>query len=234
MSERSRTPAGVKLAVTNRPKTVIAALALVFMAVGLLAAFALSLQPAKYQATATIAMTPEDRSDPVSEAGLWEVLSRGQATRTSALVLGSTRFLPSDALKSGVVYEVGAVPETTLIEAKVTAGSPAEAEAVLKNALDAGLTTAQGISGPFALRVVTPVEGSAVRTSSSPKQLLIALGGGGLVAGAGLGFVLVRVFRTNDTSDSDEKSPEPEPVVEAPQVKTPAAKTEAAIPTPSP
>lgn len=204
----------------NRPRATAIALGLAGLVLGLLAAFGVNAQPPRYQATATLVMTPSSGGTPVDDASLWEVLSRGQATRTTALILGSERFLPPGAAASGATYEVGAVPETTLLEAKVQASDPRKAEQILAAALENGVASSQGVSGPFALKIANDPAGSAVKISSSGAKVYVALGGGGLVAGLVLAALWVRFARV------------PKPAGESTEASTPLA-AETVVSTPA-
>lgn len=201
----------------KRPRVTILVCAIIGLLIGVALAALLSLLPSRYEATATLALTPEAGRGTTEDSALWEVLSRGQATRTTALVLSSPRFLPEGAAESGMSLTVGALPETTLIQAHLTASRPEVAEAVLDYVLKRAIPEASGVSGPFALKVVDPPEGSAKLISTGPVQQFLSLGLGGLLLGVGLSYGALRWAHPADepTGPIDEPetddSAEPEP-----------------------
>jgi len=87
------------------------------------------------------------------------VLTKGQATRTAAIVLGQPHWLDSAVRAVGgragdLTLVAGAIPQTTLVDVTVDAGSASAAETALRTVLDAATPDAARVSGPFVLDLV--------------------------------------------------------------------------------
>lgn len=175
---------------------------------GLLAAFVLSGQT-RYTASATVAMLPGPKVGDDALANYWEVLNRGQATRTAATVIGQSRWLDViGANGQELTLSAGALPDTTLIDVEVQADSAAAARKALKGVLDASLPTAAKSSGPFALNVVSSTDANITTQSPGRTQLLAVLGASGALAGGGLGLLWVRTLdRRSQRRHGDKTDP---------------------------
>jgi hypothetical protein len=177
--------------------TILATLGLVM---GVVMADALSGREKRFTAQATLAMLPE-RNIPLEQvSSFWEVLNRGQATASAAIVLKDGRWLDSAAAAAGVpkselTLSAGAIPDTTLITVTMKAQSARAAEAALDSVLADAVRPAAEIAGPFRLETVVPPDGSATAMAPTPIQMFGALGIAGLLVGAGAGLLVSRFIR---------------------------------------
>lgn len=165
---------------------------------GVLAAAVLTgREPARYTAEATLAMLPSQQVPVTQAPGFWEVLSRGQATRSASIVLGDPKWLPSAAAAAGVPqsdleFEAGAIADTTLITIQMKADSAAAAEGALNKVLADAMIPAASATGPFRLEVVSAPDGSAKSMAPERTQMFGALGIAGLLVGGGAGLLVSR------------------------------------------
>lgn len=195
---------------------IVAVTASLGLILGCLAAVALGGQE-RFVAKASVAMLPGPKVDDSSMANYWEVLNRGQATRTAAAVISEPRWLEESvgtraADAQSLNLTAGAVPDTTLIEVTVTANTTAAATQALSAVLEAALPTAATSSGPFALQVVSDLTEVPTAQTPDPTQLLVALGAAGGLVGAGIGLVGARALarrRSGRRSGMDSAPSEP-------------------------
>jgi hypothetical protein len=175
----------------------VTALATLGLLIGILLAYVFTDRSERYTAQATLAMIPGPEVPFDDASNYWDVLNRGQATRSAALVLEDIRWLDAAATAAGVpkrelALSSGAIPETTLINVTMKADSARAAE----RALDSVLTDADGLaakaSGPFRLETIASSDGSATSLSPKPIQTVGALGIAGLLLGAGAGLLISR------------------------------------------
>ena len=214
MSEQSTTP-------SYRPTLwKIVAAALAGLLIGVLVAVQVTSAPPRYRATSTLALLPGPQLATAELPDYWEVLSRGQATRTSALVLGQPRWLAAASIDSGdpaaaLALAAGAIPDTSLISVTMEADTSKSAELALRSVIQAASTEAAGVSGPFVLNVVGAPEGSAVSLTPDEAPVLVAGGLAGLLIGAGLGLVAERALvarrprRGGSAADLEPRHPRP-------------------------
>jgi hypothetical protein len=211
--------------------TMLSAAAVVGIVVGMVVGLLVAQGPTRYRAHATLAMLPGPQVAEAEVSNFWEVLSRGQATRTGAIVLGQDRWLSTAAADAGVpaselTLAAGSVPETTLIEITMDANSAEAAERALAAVLDSASAEAAAVSGPFALETVGPPEGSATELSPAQPEVLAAFGFAGLLLGLGIGLlVLGRRGRRRLGTPVDH-----EPVAAGPTGESTAPPTAAAAP----
>jgi len=198
---------------------VVPILAALGMLIGLLAANALTGREERFRAEATLAMLPE-RNIPLEQvSSFWEVLNRGQATGSAAIVLKDSSWLDAAAQAAGVpksqlTLSAGAVPDTTLITVTMTAQSARAAEVALESVLADATRRAAAVSGPFSLETIAPPAGSARAMGPAPIQMLGALGMAGLLAGAGAGLMVSRSVRgKRSVHHSDEVAERSDPDV---------------------
>jgi len=191
---------------TNREKTImssthhgrlIALLVVAGLALGALGALIYTSRPDRYRAHAVLAMLPGPSIGPADQTNAWLVLTRGQATRTGAIVLSQRHWLDAAArdvraAPDDLTLAAGAVPETTLIDVTLDAGSAATAETALSAVLDKASPEAAGASGPFTLGVVEPPAGTATSQRPPPLPTYLALMVAGAAAGAGAGLLIGR------------------------------------------
>lgn len=212
------------------PWTILAA-ALAGLLVGVLVAVLVTSSPPRYRAAATLALLPGPQLAAQELPDYWEVLSRGQATRTSALVLGQPRWLAAAALESGepvdrLTLAAGAIPDTSLISVTMEADTSRAAELALRSVIQGGSGEAAAVSGPFALNVVSDPEGSAVSLAPNELPVLVAGGLAGLLIGAGAGLVVGRAVagrraRRPGAAADGRAAPAAEPRVAEPRVSEP-------------
>ncbi|MDH6196791.1 hypothetical protein M2272_003444 [Mycobacterium frederiksbergense] len=173
-------------------------LAVIGLLAGVVAAVVLSgREPARYTAEATLAMLPSQQVPVTQAPGFWEVLSRGQATRSASIVLNDRHWLGIAAGAAGVPeseleFEAGAISDTTLITMRMKATTAAAAEAALNKVLSDALVPAAGAAGPFRLEVVSSPDGSAQSSAPGRTQMFGALGLAGLLVGGGAGVLVSR------------------------------------------
>ncbi|MEQ6901080.1 Wzz/FepE/Etk N-terminal domain-containing protein [Nocardioides sp. YIM 152588] len=166
---------------------------------GIVAAAVVGEAPPRYLATATLAMTPAEGTRPAEIGGRWEVLSGGQATRTAAAVLGQQTWLDEAASRAGTEaadlgLEAGAVPDTTLITMRLTAGGEEAAATALASVIDQASDQAASVSGPFALVVVEEPSSTELASLAGGWQRTFVLTLAGGLVGYGLGLALTRLL----------------------------------------
>jgi len=178
-------------------RLVVTTFAVVGLLVGVLAAYFFTTSAERYKAEATLAMVPAADVPPESALQFWEVLNRGQATRSAAVALGDARWLEIAATAAGVdpsdlTLSAGAITDTTLISVTMEASSAWVAETALDAVLKNGVGYAATISGPFRLETITADSSSATSLSPNKLQSLVPFGVAGLLVGAGVGFLIGR------------------------------------------
>lgn len=162
-----------------------------------LAFAALSFSHPRYRAETEVALLPP-RDVPVEQlSNYWEALSRGQAARIGASVLSQRRWLAPAAQAAGgdpgsLVLTAGPVGETTLISVSLQAATPGAAELGLKTVIREAQPVVEQVSGPFALEVVQPADGSATAVGAARSQVIAVSGAAGLLIGAGGALMIVR------------------------------------------
>jgi hypothetical protein len=189
----------------TKQRRFIAVLALVGAILGaVLGALAVS-GPSRYSAAANVAFLPAPELTTVEASNFWEVLTRGQVTRTAAIVYDDARWLTPAAEAAKVPrgelnLDAVALPETTMLTVTVTAGSPEAAEAALTSVLTTATPEVSSLASPYSVKVLWPQENSAWAEPGPGRLQLAAAGGlGGLLIGAGIGW-LVQARRTGRES----------------------------------
>ncbi len=152
----------------------------------------------RYAASANVAFLPAPELTMVEASDFWEVLTRGQVTRTAAIVYDDPRWLTSAAEAAKVPRDdltltAAALPDTTVLAVTVTAGSADAAEAALNSVLTSATPEVSSIAAPYFVKVLWPQENSAY-PEPSPGRMQVAAAGalGGLLVGAGIGWLLQR------------------------------------------
>ncbi|MBS1692143.1 MAG: hypothetical protein JST91_07980 [Actinobacteria bacterium] len=179
------------------------ALAAIGLVAGGLAGTALAgREPQRYTAEATLAMLPSQQVPVTQAPGFWEVLSRGQATRSAAIMLADGKWLGDAAAAAGVPesqlsLQAGAIADTTLIDVMMRADTAQAAEAALDKVLADAVIPAATAAGPFRLEVVSAPGGSAKTTGPAKIQVVGALAIAGLLVGGGLGLLVSRSVQKN-------------------------------------
>lgn len=189
----------------------VVVLAAVGLLAGVLAAAVFTGRGERFTATATLAMLP-GADVPLDQASnFWEVLNRGQATRSAAIVLGNDQWLDAAASTAGVhkselTLAAGALPDTTLITVTMQANSAKAADTALESVLTSSSDLAATVSGPFKLESINSPDGSARSMSPDRVQIVGALGLAGLSIGAGAGLLISRAARGRSTRRTDDAS----------------------------
>jgi hypothetical protein len=202
--------------VVTRYRIIVLIFALVGALLGAAAGFLLAPHPHRYGASANVVLLPPTGLSSAESASFWEVITRGQVTRTAAVVYDDPRWLASAANAASVpqsqlALTVGALPDTTMLTATMSADSPAAAEAALNDLLTAATPEVGSLVVPFVVKVLWPPRGSA-KPLPLPSRVQVAaagaLGGLLLVSGIGWGVVLYRnraggVDSAADRADDD-------------------------------
>ena len=189
---------------SRRPRLVVIVLAVVGLSTGILGAYFFTGRSDQFTARATLAMLPT-ADIPIDDLSTyWEVLNRGQATRSAAVVLEDKRWLDAAAASAGVpgsglTLSAAAIPETTLVSVTMRADSPKNAEGALNSVLTDAIGSAAAVAGPFRLEVIDSPDGSARSMSSASITTFGGAGMAGLLVGSGAGFLISRSMRGGRT-----------------------------------
>ncbi|QZT62293.1 hypothetical protein [Mycolicibacterium austroafricanum] len=174
--------------------------------IGALAAAA----PSRYSASANVAFLPSPNLTTVESSNFWEVLTRGQVTRTAAIVYDDPRWLTqaadaAEVPRDDLTLEAVALPETTMLTVTVSARSAGAAEAALNNVLTTATPEVTSLVAPYFVKVLWPPESSA-KAVPAPGWLQLAVGGalGGFLIGAGIGWLVQR--RRGDAGSAGKHS----------------------------
>lgn len=152
----------------------------------------------RYQASANVALLPAANLTTEEASSFWDVLTRGQISRTAAVLYEDPRWLPSAANaakvpESELTVTSAALPETTMVSVTVTAGSPAAAEAALNDVLTTATAEVTSLTAPYAVKVIWPPKGSATPVPIAGRsQLAVAGALGGLLIGAAVAWFGLR------------------------------------------
>ncbi|WP_396925644.1 hypothetical protein [Mycolicibacterium sp.] len=179
----------------------IAAFAVIGALLGAALGYVLAPHPHRYQAAARVALLPAPDLTIGEASPFWEVLSRGQISRTAAVLYNDPRWLPSAANaakvpQSELALTAAALPDTTIVTVTVDAGSAKAAEAALNDVLTKATPEVTQLSAPYAVKVLWPQEGSAVPVPVPGATQVAAAGAlGGLLIGGGAGWLVLRARR---------------------------------------
>ena len=182
-------------------RVAVVVLALIGAVLGAVTGYLLAPNSSRYKATANVALLPAPNLSTVEASGFWEVLTRGQVTRTAAVLYDDRRWLDSAANAAKVPsYDLwlnaAALPETTMLTLTVTAGSPAAAESALNDVLTTATPEVTSLVAPYSVKVLWPPKGSATPLPApGPMQIGAAGALGGLLVGAGAGWFYARRLR---------------------------------------
>lgn len=183
-------------------RVAIGVFALIGALIGALAGFLLVPHASRYTASANVALLPSPDLTLVEASGFWDVLTRGQVTRTAAVVYGDKRWLTPAANAAKVpqgqlALTAAALPETTILTVKVTAGSEAAAETALTEVLNAATPQVSALAAPYTVKVLWPPKGGGATPVPLPGRPQVAAAGalGGLLVGAGAGWFYTRRSR---------------------------------------
>jgi hypothetical protein len=182
-------------------RVAIAAFAVIGAVLGAALGFLLAPHPHRYQAAARVALLPAADLTTEEASAFWEVLTRGQITRTAAVLYNDQRWLPSAANAAKVPQDqlsltAAALPDTTVLTVTVDAGSAKAAEAALNDVLTNATPEVTSLAAPYAVKVLWPPEGGAQPVPIPGKTQVAAAGAlGGLLVGGGVGWLVLRARR---------------------------------------
>lgn len=182
----------------TKRRILIALPALVGAILGALLAVLAVPAASRYSASANVALLPAAGLTTAEASSFWEVLTRGQVTRTAALVYDDPRWLSpaADAAKVSrgeLAMTAAALPDTTILTVTVTGPSPEAAETALGSVLTTATPEAASLATPFDVKVLWPQQNSAYPEPAAGRKQVAAAGAfGGLLVGGGVGWVLAR------------------------------------------
>ncbi|WP_133148005.1 hypothetical protein [Mycobacterium lehmannii] len=152
----------------------------------------------RYTASVNVALTPGPDLTTAESSSFWEVLTRGQISRTAAIVYEDSRWLTSAAKAANVrqselTLSANALPDTSVLSVSVTANSSAAAEAALSDVLTTASAEVASVTAPFLAKTLSPTEGSARRVPVPGKAQFAAAGAlAGLLGGGSVGWYFLR------------------------------------------
>ena len=162
----------------------------------------------------------------MESSSFWEVLTRGQISRTAAIVYEDARWLPSAAeaanvQQSELALTASALPETSIVNVTVTADSSAAAESALDDVLTTAAPEVASVTAPFVAKALSPTQGSAYPVPLPARTQIAAAGAlAGLLGGGVIGWYFMRrrsgarldrdhsgdIVRTDDVVHTDDFS----------------------------
>ncbi len=152
----------------------------------------------RYEASVKVALLPPPNMSTDQSSTFWDVLTRGQITRTAAIVYGDSRGLQAAADAVGVspselTVSAAALPETTIVTVTVTAKSADAAEAAMNKVLDTASPEVAGVTAPYVAKVLSPRQGNAHQVPVPSRTQFAAAGAlAGLLAGGSLAWFVAR------------------------------------------
>jgi capsular polysaccharide biosynthesis protein len=184
-------------------RIVLAAVALIGAVLGAALGFLLAPTAHRYKASANVGLLPAASLTPADASAFWEVLTRGQISRTAAVLYNDPRWLPSAANAAKVSPDelsvtASALPDTTMLTVTAEANSAAAAESALNDVLATATPEVTSLSNPFAVKVLWPAQASAVSVPVPSSLQVAAAGGlGGALVCVGIGWIVLRSRRTS-------------------------------------
>lgn len=182
----------------TKRRIIVAVLAVLGAVLGAALGAAAAPSSSRYMVTANVALLPAPELTSEDASSYWEVLTRGQITRTAAIIYDDPRWLSQAAEDAGVSQEdltltAAALPDTTMLSVTVSASSADAAEAALNTVLVTATPEVSSLAAPFFVKVLWPPDNSAW-TEPAPSRAQVAAAGavGGLLLGAGIGWFLQR------------------------------------------
>jgi hypothetical protein len=152
----------------------------------------------RYTVSTNVAMLPASSLTTAEASSFWDVLTRGQVSRTAAIVYDDSRWLTSAAKAAGVqpsqlTLTAAALPETTIVAVTVTANTPGAAEAALSDVLTTAAPQVASVTAPFQASPLWPPKDSAHPIAVSSRTQVAGAGGlAGLLIGGGIGWLVSR------------------------------------------
>ena len=155
------------------------------VAAALVAAVAVALlvtRPPQWSASASLLVLPEPESasaGPDVVAGLYDALSRGQIPATYAELLRDRRLEVTAGQRQGlseeeiaeVELEVLIVPDTSVLDLKITAPRPEQAESITAEVLTEAEGFLSELDSPYAVMVTGDAAGTARQVGLAPLPL---------------------------------------------------------------
>ena len=192
----------------TKARIAIAIFAVVGAVLGAVLGALVATQPSRFTESANVALLPPPDATTMEASSFWEVLTRGQVTRTAAIIYDDTRWLESAANAANVPQDdltlaAAALPDTTILSVTVTASSAAAAEAALNDVLTTATPQVSSLSAPYLVKVLWPATGGAVPI---PSRTQVAAAGalGGLVVGGGIAWFVTRRRKTQTVLDDHD------------------------------
>lgn len=152
----------------------------------------------RYTVSADVALLPAPDLTTVEASDFWDVLTRGQVSRTAAVIYNDYRWIPSAAQaaevpQSELTLYAAALPETTLLTVTVTANSGPAAETALNDVLINAAQEVASVTAPYVARVLWPPQNSASPVAVPGRAQVAAAGAvAGILAGGGIGWFVGR------------------------------------------
>lgn len=152
----------------------------------------------RYTASVNVALTPGPDLTTAESSSFWEVLTRGQISRTAAVVYDDPRWLTSAAKaaevrQSELTLSASALPDTSIVAITVTANSPAAAEAALSDVLTTSTPHVASVTEPFLAKALSSTQGSANPVPLPGRAQVMAAGAlAGLLGGGSIGWYFLR------------------------------------------
>ncbi|WP_179466270.1 YtxH domain-containing protein [Mycolicibacterium vinylchloridicum] len=182
----------------TKHRRTIAVFAFIGAIVGAALGYFLAPQPHWYQASANVALLPAPDLTTEQSSAFWEVLTRGQVSRTAAVLYNDARWVPSAANAAKVPQadlslSAAALPDTTIVVVTVVAHSADAAEAGLNDVLNRATPEVASLAAPYAVKVMWPPQNNALPLPSPRRsQVAAAVALGGLLVGGGAGWIVAR------------------------------------------
>ncbi len=190
----------------GKSRITIGAFALIGAFLGVVLGFLAAPSQTWYAESANVALVPPPNLSTAESSSFWEVLTRGQVTRTAAILYADRRWAPSAANaakvpESAVSISAAALPETTMLSVTVTSSSAAAAEAALNDVLTTATPEVSSLAAPYFVKVIWPQKGSATPLPTPGKTQIGAAGAlGGLLVGGAVGYLYQRWRRRRANS----------------------------------
>ncbi len=182
----------------TRRRVVIAIFALIGAFLGAVFGVLAAPKADRYTVSAHVVLVPGPNLTTVDASDFWDVLTRGQVSRTAAIIYNDYRWIPSAAKAAGVpeselTLYAAALPDTTMVNVTVTAGSSAAAEAALNSVLTNATEQVASVTAPYTARVLWPPESSSYPVPVPSRVQVMAAGAmAGMLAGGSIAWYFER------------------------------------------
>lgn len=185
----------------SKRRLVICAFALMGALVGAVLGIYMAPGNTRYEISANVALVPPPDLTTAESSSFWEVLTRGQVSRTASILYADPRWVASAAnaakAEPGDLYiTAAALPETTMMTVTVSASSAQAAEDALNDVLTTATPDVASLAAPYFVKVIWPQKGSAIALPAPGKTTFGGAGFlGGLLVGGGIGVLAPRLRR---------------------------------------